>query len=517
MKRLVVCCDGTWNTPDQEDNGIPAPTNVFKIYNAIVENDAPGSVKQLKYYHPGVGSEGGFVKSFLGGAVGAGISKNIRSAYHWLACNYEEGDEIYLFGFSRGAFAVRSLGGFLGRGLLDLNNLSSKDSWLRVKKAYEKGYRRKNSTIEDWAESDWKFFHNGNPVPIHFIGVWDTVGALGVPDDLEILNILEKKKNWHFHDTELGTNVKVARHAMAIDEIRSSFTITRWSNSSSDQHPGIKELWFPGVHSDVGGGYAECELANGALLWMMEESSQQGLMFREGTQESIKANPLGVMHNSFKGAFSKLRSRPRNISAMVQENEVLFHPSALERKAFSPIEYPAYHPSRVLEVDETYTVEIFADTRWNYSGVYLPQGHSFTFSATGEWQDSKDTCDWKGTEDGKLTAGDIVRATSSFLGGFESIFKKMTKNESTDFLGTKRVETLPWFTLVGAITNDSGSKRSVKNDGSPVPHQYVELAAHKLTPLKISNPGYLYCFPNDVWTLYGNNHGSIQLTIKRVF
>ncbi len=512
MKRLIVCCDGTWNTPDQEENGIPAPTNVFKIFNAIAEKDKKNNV-QLKYYHPGVGSEGGVVESVLGGAIGAGISNNIRSAYHWLGCNYNEGDEIYLFGFSRGAFAARSLGGFLGRGLLDLKNLGSDDSWFRVKKAYDKGYRRKNSTLEDWAESYWKFFHKGQSLPINFVGVWETVGALGVPDDLEIINIFEKRKNWRFHDTELGSYVKTARHAMAIDEIRSSFTITRWNNSV--QHPGIKELWFPGVHSDVGGGYADSKLSNGALLWMMEESSKVGLEFREGIQTQIKPDPCGVIHNSFKGGFAKLRSRPRNIDAMVERNKNLFHLSALERQALSPVEHPHYHPTKILKINETHTVDIFANTRWNYSGIYLPAGHSFTFSATGKWLDSKDACDWEGTEDGKLSAGDIIRGTSSFLGKFETIFKKITKNDSTDFLGTKRVENLKWFTLVGTITNDSGSRKAVKNDGSPVPHQHVDLAAHKMTPLKVDKPGYLYCFPNDVWSLYENNHGSVLLKIQR--
>ena len=121
MKRLIVCSDGTWNSPDQEDNGIPAPTNVFKFHNAIADHD--GEVLQLRYYHPGVGSEGGIVDSILGGAVGVGISRHIQSAYHWLCLNYEDGDEIYLFGFSRGAFTARSIGGFLGRGMLDLRDL----------------------------------------------------------------------------------------------------------------------------------------------------------------------------------------------------------------------------------------------------------------------------------------------------------------------------------------------------------------------------------------------------------
>ncbi len=222
------------------------------------------------------------------------------------------------------------------------------------------------------------------------------------------------------------------------------------------------------------------------------------------------------MHNSYKGAFAKLRSRPRNIDAMFQGNRDVFHSSTFERQTFSPIEQPPYHPTRILKVDETHTVDVFANTRWNYTGISLPENHSFTFSATGTWLDSKDVCDWEETEDGKLSAGDIVRGVSSFLGKFENIFNKLSKNKTTDFLDTKRIEDLRWFTLVGAITNDAGSRKAVKNDGSPVPHQHVELAAHKLTPLRVTLPGYLYCFPNDVWSLYGNNRGSVQLTIQRV-
>ena len=513
MKRLIVCSDGTWNNPDQEENGIPAPTNVFKISNAIADDD--GQIQQLRYYHPGVGSDGGIIGSIAGGAIGAGISRHIQSAYHWLGTHFEPGDEIYLFGFSRGAFTARSVGGFLGRGLLDLRDMSPKESWRRVIAAF-KNYRKKGSSLAErgWAKDGWDFFHGAKPTPVRFVGVWDTVGALGVPDDLEILNFLfDKKENWRFHDTSLGRHIKTARHAMATDEVRSSFTITRWSDPQD--HPDVKEIWFPGVHADVGGGYSNTDLSDGALQWMVEESQGTGLKFRPTILQALAPNPGGAMHNSYKGAFAKLRSRPRNIDAMTPGNADRFHSSAIQRQKESPISYPAYHPTRVLEVGGTHMVDVFADKRWNYSGLYLEAGHSYVFSATGEWQDSKDTCDWKGTEDGQLTGGDLVRGTSSFFGKFENIFQKLSDNESMDFLGTKRVESLNWFILVGAIANDSGTAKGVKNDGSPVPHQQVSLVAHEHEPLQITYPGYLYCFPNDVWSLYGNNHGSIRLTIRR--
>ncbi len=508
MKRLVVCSDGTWNNPEQEDNGIPAPTNVFKLQNAVA--GIADGVTQLCYYHPGVGGEGGIADKILGGALGVGISRHIKSAYHWLASHYQEGDEIFLYGFSRGAFTARSIGGFLGRGLLDFSGLTSEESWAQVDEAYE-AYRENAGPA--WADGK-ALHHGGGPAPVRFIGVWDTVGALGIPDDLEVLNILERPGNWRFHDTSLGDHVRTARHAMAIDEVRSSFTITRWRNAET--HADARELWFPGVHSDVGGGYAGTALSDTALLWMIEESEAAGLQFRPGVKEQLRPDALGPMHNSFKGAFAKLRSRPRNVDALETGNQARFHASAFERQARSPIAYPAYRPTRILEPGDAATVDIFADTRWNDTGLYLGAGHQYTFAADGEWQDSKDTCDWRGTEDGKLSAGDLVRAASSFLGKFEVLFERMTDNAATDFLGTKRCEDLPWFILVGAIANDSGHLRPVSNDGTPVPHQYVALAEHETSPLTVEMPGYLYCFPNDVWSLYDNNHGSLRLTVTRV-
>ena len=514
MKRLIVCCDGTWNNPEQEDNGISSSTNVVKIYNAIADQDA-NAVKQLKYYHPGVGGEdSGPIDSMLGGAIGLGISRHIRSAYHWLGSNYEEGDEIYLFGFSRGAFTARSLGGMLSQGLLDLHYITSDMSWARVKKAYNEGYRVEGATLDDWAESDWTFFNQKGKTTIHFIGVWETVGALGVPDDLEIFNYFDNKKKWEFHNTSLDSNVKHARHAMALDEIRSSFCVARWENAA--QHDDAIELWFPGVHSDIGGGYTECDLSNGALKWMMSESGQVGLGFRDNIEQTIKDDPLGVMHNSHKGIFAKLRSRPRNIPAVISKNHHQFHESSIKRQKASPIGYPLYHPTQILDIRESVTVDVYADTRWNVTNIYLPKDHTFTFSAAGKWKDSKDVCDWRGTEDGILTVGDLARASSSFLGKFEKMFEKLAKNQSMDFLGTKRVENLNWFTMIGAIANDTGVAGAVNNDGSPVPHEYIDLSEHHTIPLTITNPGYLYCFPNDVWSLYGNNHGSVQLTITRV-
>jgi hypothetical protein len=513
MKRLILSNDGTWNSPDQEDNGVLAPTNVVKLHNALAKVGDDG-VAQLTYYHPGVGAKSNLLETAAGGAVGAGISKHICSAYHWLATQYETGDDIYIFGFSRGAFTARSLGGMLRRGLLDLRNVPPKDAWARVDAAY-KAYQTYVTPADDhrqWA-ADWPFFHDLDPTPVRFIGVWDTVGALGVPDDLELLNLFDNADKWRFHNTELGDHVHTARHAMAIDEIRASFTVTRWTNAST--HRDAQERWFPGVHSNVGGGYANTDLSDGALLWMMQEAHTAGLSFRPGVQDTLKPNPLGVLHNSYKGAFAKLRSRPRKLEAMVPGNEALFHPSTLARQAGSPIAYPAYHPTTRLAPGQSHTLDVHADTRWNASGVYLAAGEKYRFSASGEWLDANDPCGWRGTEDGNATAGDIIRLGGTALGYIENLVKKASKNASTDFWLSKRVEKYRWFTLVGAIANDSGDNAIVPNDGSPSPHEYLDLPAHEQEAFEVHNPGYLFCFANDVWSLYGNNHGSVRLTVTR--
>lgn len=512
MKRLIVCCDGTWNNPEQEENGIPSPTNVFKIHNAIAAKD--GDTQQLSYYHPGVGGEQiGLADEILGGLLGSGMNRHICSAYQWLASEYAPGDQIFLYGFSRGAFTVRSLCAFLGHGLLDLRGLSTAEGWNRVHTAYEKGYRVKDSKKSDWA-GDWKFHHEGEAVPVHFLGVWDTVGALGVPDDFEVLNLLDRPSRWRFHDMELGAHVVTGRHAMAMDDLRSSFTVARWSNRH--EHPGAKELWFPGSHSDVGGGYSECSLSNSALRWMIEESKASGLVFRP-VADTLNCDPLGPLHNSYKGVFAKLRARPRNIPALVESNRYRIHDSAYVRQKVSPLAYPAYHPTRLLAPGESAAADIYADTRWNATGIYLEAGASYRFEARGEWKAASETCDWTGIKDTKWSFARVLRSASAVMGMFENGIKRLAHNVSADYNSTKRIAGVPWMGMVGAIANDGvATDEPVSGDGSPCPHQHVNLADFVGKPLMVVKSGYLYAFANDVWAHYNDNHGSIRLSVTRV-
>lgn len=218
VKHLVVCCDGTWNTQEQLDHGIPSPTNVCKIANSLAAEDKKGNA-QLRYYHPGVGTEGSALARVAGGVRGKGLARNVQSAFGWIAENYEIGDRIWLFGFSRGAFTARSVAGMLQAcGLPDLSGWVDADLWPLVIKAYEEVYRFPRGhrpSASTWAPNV-SFHHDSDVVPIEFIGVWDTVGALGIPDDQALLNWIDDPRQYSFHDTELSPMVKTARHALVL-------------------------------------------------------------------------------------------------------------------------------------------------------------------------------------------------------------------------------------------------------------------------------------------------------------
>lgn len=267
MTNLIVCCDGTWNTADDREAGVPSPTNVVKIFNAI-EKAENGGLVQRAYYHPGVGTEGSKFDKFMGGAVGDGLEKNNKSAYKWLAQNYRAGDNIYIFGFSRGAYTARYVAGIIcSYGLTDFSTKTPSDEtmWQQVDRIFEAC----RNDPKPQSLSNLTFFHTPSGespqdrMMIHFLGVWDTVGSLGIPDDMALLNLLDSIGSHQFRNTQLSNNVRHARHAVAIDERRQSFTPTLWDNVVV--HPDAKQIWFAGVHSDVGGGYLQTGLSDIAL------------------------------------------------------------------------------------------------------------------------------------------------------------------------------------------------------------------------------------------------------------
>lgn len=301
MKRLVFCFDGTWNKIDGEH-----PTNVARIAQSVSrrdEDDRP----QLIYYDEGVGTTA--TERFSGGIFGRGLTEKILEAYHFLVLNYEPQDEIYVFGFSRGAFTARSFVGLLRNvGIMSRRSLQhirdavqlyvsrSKDSSPNSEKARQFRYKhcprlcmpgdrewRKNVYPEDAHDE-------ALDLRVRYLGVWDTVGALGIPSHLKLLSGFNV--DHQFHDTTLSSFVELARHAVAADERRRTFEPAIWTNlddlnAPHGANPPYEQLIFPGVHSAVGGGGPVRGLSDIALEWVFRGAKEQGLEFDLDVQSPI--------------------------------------------------------------------------------------------------------------------------------------------------------------------------------------------------------------------------------------
>jgi uncharacterized protein (DUF2235 family) len=302
MRRLVFCCDGTWNHIESA-----YPTNVLKLARAI-PGVADDGTAQVVFYLEGVGTGRGTgwlarkIDRLGGGMFGWGLLQNVVEAYKNLVFNYEPGDEIYIFGFSRGAYTARSLAGMIRSvGILDRDRIHMLPE--AIKRYQNRGanghpdapdncaFRRENSSrvTTGAAEREWRQRNYPEadmaqvvPLKITYMGVWDTVGAMGVPSFLWVSKLFNRK--YTFHDFALSSSVASARHAIAIDERRATFPDAPWDNLeelNARQPDGAvrpyQQLWFPGDHGSVGGGGDVTGLSDGALRWVVEGAALRGL------------------------------------------------------------------------------------------------------------------------------------------------------------------------------------------------------------------------------------------------
>ena len=307
MKRLVLCCDGTWNRADQKSGDEPCPTNVVKLAYRVAKRDGAG-VAQVVYYDHGVGT-GNTLDRLTGGAFGGGLEDNIHDAYRFLVANYEEGDEIFLFGFSRGAFTARSIAGMVRNcGILRRESVRHYTDAIEL-------YRDDGRHPDHPFSVDFRGQHSvcgEDPVKIRFIGVWDTVGALGIP--VRGLRGLTRSKH-QFHDTELSGSVQLAFHALAIDERRAPFAPTLWlEKPKPDQQ--VRQVWFAGVHSDIGGGYPRTGLSDIPLRWMLDNAARHGGLAISEIGD-LDPQPLAEMHQSRKGIYRLTPGHDRPIGLSV--------------------------------------------------------------------------------------------------------------------------------------------------------------------------------------------------------
>ena len=380
-KRIVIACDGTWNRPDQSHGDEVTPSNVTKLALGVADND--GTKEQCVFYEPGVGT-GGPVDRIRGGAVGVGLSGNVLAAYRYLVEAYEPGDDLYLFGFSRGAYTARSLAGLIGNcGILRREHAYAVDRafalyrsrarWTRPNTNEARLFRRTYAHSERQRDSDYPLAEDRTP--IRFLGVWDTVGALGIPIPAPVPKPVRRflSRRWSFHDVQLGSHVWHAAHAMAIDERRRPFEPTPFKpQADAPAAQTIEQVWFAGVHSDVGGGYPDPRLADITLLWMVERAQAHGLFFepswfretaspdgeRRTTGEDVCPDALGKQHDSMTLLYRLLKPLDRRLEdapdSTVASSARLrlatasppYHPETL-------VDYLADHPGRVTHVVES--------------------------------------------------------------------------------------------------------------------------------------------------------------------
>ncbi|KAI5803961.1 hypothetical protein DFH27DRAFT_652186 [Peziza echinospora] len=347
IKRIIIACDGTWQNSSQDSD--EDESNVTRLCRALETSSrrstVEGETEQVVYYQGGVGTGISAFERVIGGSVGWGLQENVRDAYIFLSNNYESGDEIFIFGFSRGAYTARSLAGFINQfGILhksEMHHFSEvyeqykipdpdSDKPLFKKYLVEKGHR----------------YAKHMNVPIKCVGVWDTVGSLGIPEYIGLLGSVRNRK-YKFHDTNLSIGIENAFHALALDETRKPFDATLWrlprpmtrpapppnsvrkypddAEGSAPQGqafrradpaamrdaakcaakpPVLRQCWFPGVHTDVGGGGTKraepfAELSNLTLMWMVDQTkhllrySQPALMAFRGAR-GVWAEPAAA-------------------------------------------------------------------------------------------------------------------------------------------------------------------------------------------------------------------------------
>jgi uncharacterized protein (DUF2235 family) len=271
VKTLVVCIDGTWNTPGQFDRdpftGRAGQTksNVALTWEGLTgerlhPSRAYGSIASLKgqpgmaLYLSGIGSSGCALTRYLHGATGRGLEERIRDAYRFLSERWQLGDRIFGFGFSRGAFAIRSLIGFIEAiGLPSTNNLIKENELARLYSLYRKHanrpIQRPNWTVE---------------APVQFLGLWDTVGAIAFGRLLNAYHVLSPG------------NIAHVCHAVALDEERRRFRPEHWI-SAPRKGQIVEEVFFAGAHTNVGGGYYDSRLSRIPLAWVLRKARDNGL------------------------------------------------------------------------------------------------------------------------------------------------------------------------------------------------------------------------------------------------
>ncbi len=350
VKRIALFLDGTWNTVDSN-------TNVWRLKSLCAQTP-----EQLVYYSAGVGTQSG--EKVTGGMFGIGINDEVTAAYEWLIEHFQPGAQLFIFGFSRGAFTARSLAGFISKcGLLKPGSpVSLPQMFERYRKGNVPTSILKLQTMPDagLSQEDLWIKHYSRSIPIWFQGVWDTVGALGMP--LPLMPHVSKA-DFAFLETDLHINDTHAYHALAIDEHREAFEPTLWIKTTPKQGDcpaprdlaNVEQRWFVGAHANVGGGYQNDLIAQIPLVWLMSKATDKGLLFTDTV--TLDGDPIPCqIHDSY-----------------AEMAHHLYQIFTLDHRYFRPIgAAPKDTGSAIVTtINETIDSTVFA--RWRADATYRPQ------------------------------------------------------------------------------------------------------------------------------------------------
>src|SRR5918995_4879008 len=352
-KNIVICSDGTGNSTIKGRG-----TNVFKLFEMIDLNGHQNDLNldpQVAIYDDGVGTEDFKPLKIFAGVTGWGLSRNVKQLYKELCRIYDPGDRIFLFGFSRGAFTVRTLAGFILKcGIIDAQKQPTAKAFdgcvNRAYKAYRSCYRtalmrllRGEASAATTEEFKVRFCY-AQQIRIHFIGVWDTVDAVGLPFHVsDLINALIYR--FKFPNQRLSEQVDHAYHALAVDDDRHSFHPLLWDQRA--YNPGksqkIEQVWFAGAHANVGGGYPKQGLSLTAMHWLMTKAQNAGLRFIPDEYEYYRdhANVDDKLYDPRAGLGVFYRWKPRDIAQLCCDNGVTpaIHLSVMERIAHGTEDY----------------------------------------------------------------------------------------------------------------------------------------------------------------------------------
>ena len=526
MKNVVILVNGTWNDDDNQERSLL--TNVVWL-RELCECAAISRDDQVVRYMDGVGS-GGFVDKALGGVFGRGLKDGICAAYQSASEEYAVGDKIYFFGFSRGAYTVRTAADMIASvGLVDLSGVADPEKRKEICQTLYKVYKKEANVSEIGAIP---FFNADTPqdavgrTEIHLVGVWDTVGTAGIPDHYRILNAFDgvsKGHNWA--NMLLSDVVQNGRHAIGMDEYRESFVPAFWTDENGDMinDARVKQLWFSGVHTDIGGGYEHRDLGNIAMGWMTKEATGLGFLVDPDPARPIpKDRALGVVNDSMTSVFKKMWSRPRGVPNLSDKaNKALFHPSVLARYSNDErASIPDWAANEMTEGQEVKRVAKAAK-RWSPMGVFLEPDKTYEIAAQGVWHDLKRDY---GPD------GEWINQPSGFMGklldahvfpkAIATVARQLRRNAPYRRVpGAWRIPESKAFVLMGVVAGGRGVQ-SIEGVTLAKPHTTFEIGKGVRVGAGTAHPiekgGYLYCFPNDVWQMYHNNNGELDVTITMV-